>query len=79
MIQSQTSNVGSSNAAAPFISNWSTPAFEEFVDVLADVADHLNTFQTAEGWKRAMDLWKRVVEIETLFWPKEGEETTMTM
>ena len=65
------------SAVSSFAENWTNAEFEQFVDDLANLVDSLGILPGSEGWKRAEDIWGRVVELEEKFWPEEGEEITM--
>ncbi|KAF8645406.1 hypothetical protein AX16_007840 [Volvariella volvacea WC 439] len=65
------------SAIASFAHNWSCPEFVEFVDNLAKLVDDLGIRPGMPAWKRAEDIWARVVELEVGFWPEDGEEITM--
>ena len=66
----------SATAVTSFAENWTSPEFEQFVDDLANLVDSLEIVPGSEGWKRAEGIWARVVELEEMFWPEEGEEIT---
>jgi thiaminase len=67
------------SAATSFAENWTSPEFEQFVDDLTNLVDGLEIIPGSERWKRAEDIWVRVVELEETFWPEEGEEITMRL
>ena len=66
---------GSPTAAAvlSLADNWSCPDFVKFVDDLADLVNSLGITPGSPSWKRAEDIWARVVELEEAFWPIQGE------
>lgn len=62
-------------AVSSFVSNWTSPEFEKFVDDLAELVDELGIQPGSDGWKRGEDIWTRIIELEEAFWPNEGEES----
>ncbi|KXN81682.1 hypothetical protein AN958_03929 [Leucoagaricus sp. SymC.cos] len=74
--QLQSSGQDRSSAVATFATNWSSPDFIDFVNKLVKVVDDLNIQPGTGAWKRAEDIWTRVVELEVDFWPVEGEEVS---
>jgi formylaminopyrimidine deformylase / aminopyrimidine aminohydrolase len=68
-----------SQAVATLIENWTTTEFESFVKELGIIVDELNIHEGSSGWKRAQEIWERVIELEVGFWPNEGEELDMNL
>lgn len=75
--------VGSLDATSPtptrsallsLSANWSNAEFISFVDTLAGIVNDLEITPGSTSWKRAEEIWARVVELEAAFWPDEGEE-----
>lgn len=62
-------------AVASFVSNWTSPEFEKFVDDLAELVDELCIQPGSDGWTRGEYIWERIIELEEAFWPNEGEES----
>ncbi|KZP33725.1 heme oxygenase-like protein, partial [Athelia psychrophila] len=62
-------------AVSSFVTNWTSPEFEKFVDELAELVDELGIQPGSDGWKRGEDIWTRIIELEEAFWPNEGEES----
>lgn len=60
-----------------FATNWSTAEFERFVDNLAVLVDDMYKGLGNDEWKYAEGIWRRVVELEEKFWPREGEEVDL--
>jgi thiaminase len=54
-----------------FATNWSTAEFKRFVDELAFLVDDVYRNLGGDAWRQAEDIWKRVVELEEGFWPRE--------
>jgi formylaminopyrimidine deformylase / aminopyrimidine aminohydrolase len=67
------------SAVSSFAENWTSPEFEQFVHDLTNLVNGLQILPGSEGWKRAESIWARIVELEEMFWPMEGEETTMRL
>lgn len=67
----------SSEAVKSFATNWSSPDFVKFVDDLASLVDSLGINPGTAAWRRAEEIWVRVIELEEGFWPNEGEEYAM--
>jgi thiaminase len=72
-------NEGTKSAVSSFAANWTSPEFEEFVKDLADLVDNLEIPPGSKAWKRAENIWARIVELEESFWPEEREEITMKL
>jgi len=72
-------NAEGKSAVSSFAENWTSPEFEKFVNDLANLVDGLGIKPGSEGWKRAEGIWGRIVELEEIFWPEQGEEITMKL
>ena len=70
----QSANASFARFVRPFAANWSSDEFIKFVDDLASLVDDLHLMPGSDEWKRAEGLWERVVELESEFWPQDGEE-----
>ncbi|EPQ52199.1 heme oxygenase-like protein [Gloeophyllum trabeum ATCC 11539] len=66
-------------AVSNFVSNWTNAEFIRFVDDLADLVNELGITAGTDAWKKAEEVWARVVELEEAFWPEKGEEKTMKL
>lgn len=64
---------------AAFMENWTNDEFVRFVDDLADIVNSLGIEPGSSAWRRAEEVWARVVEVEEGFWPEEGEEDSMRL
>lgn len=53
--------------------NWSSDAFTAFVDDIGKLVDEIST---PELDAKAEGIWRRVLELETAFWPLETELET---
>ncbi|KAF9567136.1 heme oxygenase-like protein [Agrocybe pediades] len=62
-----------STAIDRFASNWSSPEFAVFVSSLADLVNDLGIIPGSQGWSKAEDIWRRVIELEVGFWPDDNE------
>lgn len=60
-----------------FATNWSCSEFVNFVDELASLVNDLGIVPGSRQWKRAEDIWARVIELEAAFWPMEGDQARM--
>ena len=65
------------SAVSTFASNWTSPEFYRFVDDLATTVNGFNIPPDSVGWKRAKEIWLRIIELEEAFWPTDGEEKSM--
>lgn len=67
------------NAIRQLTNNWTTPEFEVFVQKLGDLADrHFARHHHRPSYVAISvmeSIWARVVELEEMFWPEDGEET----
>jgi thiaminase len=72
-------NVKMISAVSSFTENWTSPEFEQFVNDLADLVNGLGILPGSDSWKRAEGIWARIVELEEMFWPEEGEEINMRL
>ncbi|EIW78582.1 heme oxygenase-like protein [Coniophora puteana RWD-64-598 SS2] len=65
-------------AIVELTTHWTNPGFVQFVESLASAVDECYAGKAKDGvaWKSAEELWARVVELEEMFWPNRGEETT---
>ncbi|KAK0449725.1 uncharacterized protein EV420DRAFT_1312535 [Desarmillaria tabescens] len=57
--------------------NWSNSEFKAFVDTLAGIVNDSGIMPGSASWRRAEEVWARVVELEAAFWPENGEESSM--
>lgn len=81
-VKAQTDGLGKSTsgkAAATavrgkFIPNWTSPEFEAFVQDVVSVTDAWARVGNAEHDESCAQLWKRVLDLETEFWPQPSEE-----
>jgi hypothetical protein len=64
-------------AVEKFATNWSTPEFGNFVEMLGGLVDSLGVEPGTDSWARMEAIWTRVVELEVGFWPEDGEEVLM--
>ncbi|KAG1816924.1 heme oxygenase-like protein [Suillus variegatus] len=69
------------NATRQLTNNWTRPEFEEFVQNVEALANrHFARRHHGHSHSavRAMEsIWERVVELEEMFWPEEGEDTLL--
>jgi thiaminase len=70
------------NAIRQLTNNWTTPEFEEFVQKVEALANrHFARHHHGHSHSavRAMEsIWARVVELEGVFWPEDGEDTHLS-
>lgn len=70
------------NAIRQLTNNWTTPEFEVFVqkvEVLANRHFAKRHHGHSHSAVRAMEsIWARVVELEEMFWPEDGEDTHLS-
>ncbi|KAF5347754.1 hypothetical protein D9756_010281 [Leucocoprinus leucothites] len=62
------------SAVGSFAANWGGPDMINFVNTLTKLIDGLEFQPGTDAWRRAEDIWTRVVELEVDFWPMPGEE-----
>lgn len=70
-------NVSESAAIAirdKFIPNWTSEEFEAAVQGIAYVADAWSRLSHAENSEECRKLWKKVLDLETEFWPRPSAE-----
>ena len=64
----------SANAVSTFTSNWTSPEFYKFVEDLAATVNGFDIPPDSVAWKKAKEIWVRIIELEEAFWPTDGEE-----
>jgi len=67
------------NPVAALAENWSSPAFERFVDDIKDIVSTYNVQPGSKQWETSQRIWDRVVELEDGFWPNAGDELTLAL
>ncbi len=67
-------NVTSHALHEAFIPNWTSKEFESFVEQLASVTDRWAEKVDKETRNRAEELWFKVLNLESLFWPDVKED-----
>jgi thiaminase len=58
-------------AVEKFATNWSTPEFGNFVEMLGGLVDSLGVEPGTDSWARMEAIWTRVIELEVGFWPED--------
>lgn len=76
-LQRKSSSSASASAVSSLTSNWTSPEFHKFVEDLAGAVSGFDIPPDSVRWKKAREIWMRIIELEEAFWPNAGEEKSM--
>ncbi|KAH9941754.1 heme oxygenase-like protein [Epithele typhae] len=58
---------------AELADHWTSPEFEQFVEILEGLVNDCGITPVMAAFRRAEEIWARVIELETDFWPDVTE------